>query len=81
MPLPGILAGAIMSGAGKKILTGAASAFLGGGSGAMGLVGGEDKPKRHRRKTLTKGMIADVTFLSNNISKKAAENYLLRQGW
>ena len=37
-------------------------------------------PRRHRRRrALTKGELADISYLSSTISKKAAENYLLRR--
>lgn len=77
MPIPsfskavaGAVKGAVKSTPIGGFASGLAAAVAGGAEG-------EDKPKRHRRKSLTKGQMSDVIFLSNNISKKAAENYLL----
>lgn len=72
VPLPPIL----------KPLIGAArltpfGALAGGLLGAV--AGGAGKRRRRRRRTLSAGEKADVSFLSNSISKKAAENYLLRR--
>lgn len=75
MPVPGF--SKVLQGAVKGVIKSTPIGGLAAGVGSALGVEGEDKPKRHRRKSLTKGQMSDVIFLSNNISKKAAENYLL----
>ena len=54
------------------------------GALAVGALGGARAPsgaprRSRRRRALTKGELADISYLSSTISKKAAENYLLRR--
>jgi len=76
MPIPSFtkVAAQAIKGAVKSTPIGG---FASGLAGAVAGGNGEEKPKRHRRKSLTKGQMSDVVFLKDNVGAKAAENYLL----
>lgn len=65
----------------RPVATALGAAGLGAGLG-LGIpripgIGGEDQPRRRRRRSLTSGQMRDIVFLAQNVSKRAAENYIL----
>lgn len=66
----------------RPVATALGAAGLGAGLGLgipriPGIGGNEEQPRRRRRRSLTSGQMRDIVFLSQNVSKRAAENYIL----
>lgn len=82
MALPFLMAGLGARAIGRRFLPRIARTALPFGAGALatlgigGATGGDDRPRRRRARTLTKGQMNDLMFISHHIGKTAAGEYL-----